>query len=90
MDLLAAKGYHVYIRCVPVAASFVGAGVPHGMGLTMEGRGHTLRHVGNSISRHHEAHMEGAATMRETSYNTWFGEDDGGGRALFVGCYLAI
>ena len=38
------------------------------MGLTMEGRGHTLRHVGNSvISIHQEAHfMQGAATMLYT------------------------
>ena len=65
---------YAYIQYVPVA-SFAGAGVPpHGMGLIMEGRGHTLRHVGNSvISIHHEAHfMKGAATIQETSYNTWF------------------
>ena len=50
-------------------SSFAGAGVPpHGMGLTMKGRGHSLRHVGNSvISMHHEAHIkEGAATKQET------------------------
>ena len=35
---------------VPVA-SFDSAGVPpHGMGLTVEGRGHTLHHVGNSFT----------------------------------------
>ena len=47
-------------------------GTPHGMGLTMEVRGHALRRVGNGImSRHHKACcMEGAATMQETSYNT--------------------
>ena len=52
---------------VPVS-SFDSAGVhpSHGMGLTMEGKGHTLRHVGDSfMSRHHKARC-----MEETSYNT--------------------
>ena len=42
------------------------------MGLTIKGRGHTLRHVGNSfMSRHHKAGcMEGAETMQEASYKT--------------------
>ena len=66
---------------------------PDGMGLTMEGRGHTLRHVGNSfMSGHHEARcMERAATMQETSYNTHHASSlsSTGRSGLLIVCYHA-
>ena len=61
-----------YYICFGFKFRQCGGTPPHGMGLTMEGRGHTLGHVGNSfMSRHHKARcMEGAATMQETLYTT--------------------
>ena len=44
----------------------VGCMTSRGTGLTMEGGGHTLRHVSNSVI----SIMEGAATMQVTSYST--------------------
>ena len=67
------------------------------MGLAMEGRGHTLRDVGNFvISIHHEAHfMEGAATMLYTppcrrQPIQECGQDHGCPCTLSMVCTLAI